>query len=345
MAQENHHYERCARCRFCDEEALQMTVRNCSAVANTVCGCKPGLFPSCWDHGCVDPGEHLLCSPCADCGTLNRRPLAACEDPLDAAPPRWPPPTPGPPRHLLPAVSQGQEECGGCLDGFYEHDKECVSCPKITLGSCPKPCASVCGWRQMFWVQVLLAVLVVPLLLGAPLIYTYHRCHAAGRVESEEARTEALLPPQDSAHSLPPLPSGPLAANSWMPGPFQAPEAPCPADPWVKNWLPSPALGPPPAPAAGREAAVLQPGPQLYDVIDAVPARCWKEFVRTLGLREAEIEAVEVEVDRFRDQQYEMLKRWRQQESAGLDAVYRALERMGLHGCAESLRERLQRGA
>ncbi|XP_054993562.1 tumor necrosis factor receptor superfamily member 25 isoform X5 [Sorex araneus] len=131
MAQENHHYERCARCRFCDEEALQMTVRNCSAVANTVCGCKPGLFPSCWDHGCVDPGEHLLCSPCADCGTLNRRPLAACEDPLDAAPPRWPPPTPGPPRHLLPAVSQGQEECGGCLDGFYEHDKECVSCPNV----------------------------------------------------------------------------------------------------------------------------------------------------------------------------------------------------------------------
>ena len=105
-------------------------------------------------------------------------------------------------------------------------------------------------------------------------------------------------------------------------------------------------LPPPPSPAppTGSAATTLQPGPQLYDVMDAVPARRWKEFMRTLGLREAEIEAVEVEVGRFRDQQYEMLKRWRQQQHAGLGAVYAALERMGLDGCAEDLRSRLQRG-
>lgn len=117
---------------------------------------------------------------------------------------------------------------------------------------------------------------------------------------------------------------------------------------WLSLVHPSiPGPSPTPAHLAGPEAAatLLQPGPQLYDVIDAVPARRWKEFVRTLGLREAEIEAVEVEVDRFRDQQYEMLKRWRQQESAGLGSIYRALERMGLDGCAEDLRGRLQRGA
>lgn len=107
---------------------------------------------------------------------------------------------------------------------------------------------------------------------------------------------------------------------------------------------PPPPPTPSPAPPAGSPAASLQPGPQLYDVMDAVPARRWKEFVRTLGLREAEIEAVEVEVGRFRDQQYEMLKRWRQQQPAGLGAVYAALERMGLDGCAEDLRSRLQRG-
>lgn len=120
--------------------------------------------------------------------------------------------------------------------------------------------------------------------------------------------------------------------------------------PWLQTAFPlalclSP--GPPPlspAPPAGSAAATLQLGPQLYDVVDAVPARRWKEFVRTLGLREAEIEAVEVEVGRFRDQQYEMLKRWRQQQPAGLGAIYAALERMGLDGCAEDLRSRLQRG-
>lgn len=100
----------------------------------------------------------------------------------------------------------------------------------------------------------------------------------------------------------------------------------------------------PPVPSPATLAS-LQPGPQLYDVMDAVPVRRWKEFVRTLGLREAEIEAVEVEVGRFRDQQYEMLKRWRQQQPAGLGAIYAALERMGLDGCAEDLRNRLQRGS
>uniref|UniRef100_A0A8C2VCK7 TNF receptor superfamily member 25 n=1 Tax=Chinchilla lanigera TaxID=34839 RepID=A0A8C2VCK7_CHILA len=165
------------------------------------------------------------------------------------------------------------------------------------------------------------------------------------------------LSPLDSTHALlaPPGNNGKvctaqLVGSGWTPGSPQAPEVPCQHVPQSWDQLPSQALGSPPAPPlspappAGSPAAVLQPGPQLYDVMDAVPARRWKEFVRTLGLREAEIEAVEVEIGRFRDQQYEMLKRWRQQQPAGLGAVYAALERMGLDGCAEDLRLRLQRG-
>lgn len=202
----------------------------------------------------------------------------------------------------------------------------------------------------MFWVQVLLAGLVVPLLLGAMLTYTYHRCQPCKPGVANEAGTEALTPlqathlsPRDSTHALlMPLGSSEkvhtvqLVGNGWSPGSPQTQEAPCPQVAWSWNTLTSG--------APGSAAATLQPGPQLYDVMDAVPVRRWKEFVRTLGLREAEIEAVEVEVGRFRDQQYEMLKRWRQQQPAGLGAVYAALERMGLDGCAEELRSRLQRG-
>lgn len=212
----------------------------------------------------------------------------------------------------------------------------------------------------MFWVQVLLAGLVVPLLLGVILTYTYRRCQPcmpmvpadrAGMEPLTTLQATHLLPP-DSAHTLL-VPSsgsekvcaGQLEGNSWTSGSPQTQEAPCPEVPWSWDQLPSRALGlaqPSPAPPAGS-AAMLQLGPQFYDVMDAVPARRWKEFVRTLGLREAEIEAVEVEVGRFRDQQYEMLKRWRQQQPAGLGAIYAALERMGLDGCAEDLRSRLQR--
>ncbi|XP_072831613.1 tumor necrosis factor receptor superfamily member 25 isoform X2 [Vicugna pacos] len=334
LAWENHHETRCARCQACDEQAPQVALKNCSAVADTHCGCKPGWFMECVVSRCLH-GSPFRCRPCTDCGALHR--------------------------HVRVPCSSRDTQCGTCLPGFYEYGNSCVSCPTSTLGSCPEPCVAVCGWRQMFWVQVLLAGLVVPLLLGATLTYTYRRCRPCKPRFPDKAGTEALtslqathVSPSDSAHTFLAPPSSSekvctvqLVGNSWTSGSPQTQEAPCPEVTWSWDQLPSRALGPPPpppTPPAGSAATMLQPGPQLYDVMDAVPARRWKEFVRTLGLREAEIEAVEVEVGRFRDQQYEMLKRWRQQQPAGLGAVYAALERMGLDGCAEDLRSRLQRG-
>ncbi|XP_076987042.1 tumor necrosis factor receptor superfamily member 25 [Tamandua tetradactyla] len=328
LARENHRETRCARCQTCDEQASQVTLENCSAVADTRCGCEQGWFVECSFRHCSG-GSPFHCLPCPDCVALHRHPLVPCSG-----------------RHT---------NCGDCLPGFYEHGDGCAPCPTSTLGSCPEPCTAVCGWRQMFWVQVLLAGLVAPLLLGATLTYTYRRCQSRKPTIPDEAGMEALAPPwatdpspPDSAHVPLDEPSSSekvgtvqLAGHGWTRGSSQTQEATCPEVTWPWNQLPNRALALP----AGSAAATLQPGPQLYDVMDAVPARRWKEFVRTLGLREAEIEAVEVEVGRFRDQQYEMLKRWRQQQPAGLGAVYAALERMGLDGCAEDLRSRLQRGA
>ncbi|XP_047647233.1 tumor necrosis factor receptor superfamily member 25 isoform X4 [Phacochoerus africanus] len=335
LAWENHHETRCARCQACDEQAPQVVLKNCSAVADTHCGCRPGWFMECVVSQCL-LGSPFRCRQCTDCGALHR--------------------------HTQEPCSSKDAHCGACLPGFYEHGNSCVSCPTSTLGSCPEPCVAVCGWRHMFWVQVLLAGLVAPLLLGATLTYTYRRCQPCKAMVPGEAGVEALTPLQATQLSPPNSTHTPLVAagssekvctvqlvgSSWSPGSLQTQELPSPEVTWPWDQLPSRALGPPsppsPAPPAGSAASTLQPGPQLYDVMDAVPARRWKEFVRTLGLREAEIEAVEVEVGRFRDQQYEMLKRWRQQQPAGLAAVYAALERMGLDGCAEDLRSRLQRG-
>uniref|UniRef100_A0A8C6D8Z2 TNF receptor superfamily member 25 n=1 Tax=Moschus moschiferus TaxID=68415 RepID=A0A8C6D8Z2_MOSMO len=297
LARENHYETRCARCQACDELAPQMALRNCSAVADTHCGCRPGWFMDCMVSAGSSP---FRCRPCTDCGALHRHTQTPC--------------------------SSRDTHCGTCLPGFYEYGKSCVSCPTSTLGSCPEPCVAVCGWKQND--------------TGVEVLTPLQTTHL-----SPPASDPTLLVPPSSSEKVCPVQ---LVGHSWTAGFPQTQEAPCPEATWSWDQLPSRAPGPPPppspAPPAGSAAATLQPGPQLYDVMDAVPARRWKEFVRTLGLREAEIEAVEVEVGRFRDQQYEMLKRWRQQQHAGLGAVYAALERMGLDGCAEDLRSRLQRG-
>ncbi|XP_032088061.1 tumor necrosis factor receptor superfamily member 25 [Thamnophis elegans] len=103
--------------------------------------------------------------------------------------------------------------------------------------------------------------------------------------------------------------------------------------------LPESALLVDKAPAPSRS---LQQGRHLYTVINAVPVRRWKEFVRGLGLRDGEIELVELEHSQFREQQYEMLKRWCQQRGASLKAILDTLEAMQLGGCAQELRENLQ---
>ncbi|GAB1289291.1 Tumor necrosis factor receptor superfamily, member 25 [Apodemus speciosus] len=305
LTRDGHFKTECTRCQVCDEAALQVTLKNCSAEEDAHCGCQAG-----W---CVD------CST-EPCGKSSPFSCVRCSGNEATTP--WP-----------------------CPPGFYRLGNGCSSCPTSLSSGCPKACTAVCGWKQMFWVQVLLGALF---LLGAILVFAYCRWQPCKPVvTADTAGTETLASPQsthlsasDSAHTLLAPASSPgkacttiqLVGNNWTSALSQTQEVVRgqASQPW--DQLPHRSLGPP------------LPGPQLYDVMDAVPARRWKEFVRTLGLREAEIEAVEVEICRFRDQQYEMLKRWRQQQPAGLGAIYAALERMGLEGCAEDLRSRLQRG-
>ncbi|XP_074233661.1 tumor necrosis factor receptor superfamily member 25 isoform X5 [Camelus bactrianus] len=110
---------------------------------------------------------------------------------------------------------------------------------------------------SVFWVQVLLAGLVVPLLLGATLTYTYRRCRPCKPKFPDKAGTEALtslqathVSPSDSAHTFLAPPSSSekvctvqLVGNSWTSGPPQTQEAPCPEVTWSWDQLPSRALG------------------------------------------------------------------------------------------------------
>ncbi|KAM9217797.1 LOW QUALITY PROTEIN: tumor necrosis factor receptor superfamily member 25 [Leptosomus discolor] len=315
----------CQACYECDRQAFQSVLRNCSATSNVDCGCEPGRFRYCLDDRCSEFSCHQ-CQPCT--GRLIQRPCSDVQDTL----------------------------CGSCKPDFYAEGDECRPCHTSTPDTCSKECQRVCSGSggQGSGLEYILLALTGPLFLGALAIYD----------KRKRRRHDA------SAGS--PLPTAPAAmagaaAAPWYQLSAQGWDSLCwtqPCSPQVtecaagtvrqspEHWallreqprgMAQPGGEVEPSAAPEPRSALLQ-GSQLYTIIDAVPVRRWKEFMRVLELREAEIELVELEVAHIRDQQYEMLKRWCQQTSATLDRVFAALERMDLAGCAEALRRSLPAG-
>ncbi|NXP29283.1 TNR25 factor, partial [Scytalopus superciliaris] len=310
---------KCQACYECDRQAFQSVLSNCSATSNIACGCEPGHFRVCHDKSCSD----FSCQKCQPCtGRLIQRPCSEAQDTLCDS---------------------------SCKPDFYTEGNECRPCHTSTLDTCGKECQQVCGSSSSSsqGLEYLLLGLTGPLFLCGLVIYhkrkrLRHHALAGGPLSTAQAATStagAVATPwcQFTARGWDSLcwtqPCSPQGTNRATVMLRQSPKHQAllceqPSD-----------KGEPSAPPEPR-SALLQ-GSQLYAIIDAVPVRRWKEFMRMLELREAEIELVELEVANIRDQQYEMLKRWCQQTSATLDRVFAALERMELAGCAEALRQSL----
>ncbi|XP_059722446.1 tumor necrosis factor receptor superfamily member 25 isoform X3 [Haemorhous mexicanus] len=315
-------FSKCQACYECDQQAFQSVLSNCSATSNIACGCEPGRFRVCVDPQCSE----FSCQKCQSCtGRLIQRPCSEEQDALCDS---------------------------SCKPDFYREGDECRPCHTSTVDTCGKECQQVCGSNnnQGSGLEYILLGLTGPLFLGALAIY-----HKRKRLR-HDALPGGLPPMAQAATSMAGAAAAPWCQfNAWRW------DKPCWTQPHSsqgteratgtakKSSKEEALLGEPPSdegkPSAPPEprGALLQ-GSQLYAVIDVVPVRRWKEFMRMLELREAEIELVELEVVHIRDQQYEMLKRWCQQTSATLDHVFAALERMELAGCAEALRQSLPMG-
>ncbi|NXB68908.1 TNR25 factor, partial [Struthidea cinerea] len=310
---------KCQACYECDQQAFQSVLSNCSATRNVACGCEPGHFRVCIDDHCSE----FSCQKCQPCtGRLIQRPCSEAEDTLCDS---------------------------SCKPDFYREGDECRPCRTRTLDTCGKECQQACGSNndQGSGLEYILLGLTGPLFLGALAIY-----HKRKRLW-HDALAGGPLPTAQAATSIARAAATPWCrfnARRWDSLCWTQPCSPPAterATGTARQSLKHQALLPEPPSDKGEPSAPPEPrsallqGSQLYAVIDVVPVRRWKEFMRMLELREAEIELVELEVAHIRDQQYEMLKRWCQQTSATLDHVFAALERMELAGCAEALRQSL----
>ncbi|XP_058017421.1 tumor necrosis factor receptor superfamily member 25 [Ahaetulla prasina] len=206
-------------------------------------------------------------------------------------------------------------ECGSCFAGFCESGETCGPCPTpqsiievFTPTMAPDSLTTSISKNEQCNMVCKIAVGAcgcISMLAGALVLYFKKR-----KITS--------------------VPKSIPAANSYISKPhFGSPVSSLPETVLLMD------KGPPPSRS-------LQQGRNLYTVINAVPVRRWKEFVRGLGLQDGEIELVELEHSQFREQQYEMLKRWCQQRGASLEAILDTLEAMQLGGCAQELREKLQ---
>ncbi|NWR22942.1 TNR25 factor, partial [Emberiza fucata] len=324
--------------------AFQSVLSNCSATSNVACGCEPGRFRVCVDPPCTE----FSCQKCQTCtGRLIQRPCSEVQDALCDS---------------------------SCKPDFYKEGDECRPCHMRTVDTCGKECQQVCGSNnkkgmgtagpgsvvcshsagQLMGMLLLLLSgsgleyillgLTGPLFLGALAIYHKRKRLRHGGGPHPMAQAATSMP---GAAATPWCQFNPWRwHNSCWTQPYSPQETERGTGTAKKSFQQEALLreplseeGKPSAPPEPR-GALLQ-GSQLYAVIDVVPVRRWKEFMRMLELREAEIELVELEVVHIRDQQYEMLKRWCQQTSATLDHVFAALERMELAGCAEALRQSL----
>ncbi|XP_044134298.1 tumor necrosis factor receptor superfamily member 25 [Bufo gargarizans] len=203
--------------------------------------------------------------------------------------------------------TRSNTQCGGCLPGFYEENNECSSClPSGEQCEMTKSsCPPVCAPVVSIMPYVLTGTFLLLLLLcGGLLIHKHKR-------KKKHSKGEHVI----KVHGGGDVPG--LTAINQDTG-IVTPDT------------------------TGHVFSILQRSSTLYHIIDCVPVRRWKEFMRTLELPDKVIEIVEVEISNFRDQQYEMLRRWCQLKMASVDAVYETLERMNLSGCAEELKEKIE---
>ncbi|XP_075696727.1 tumor necrosis factor receptor superfamily member 25 [Rhinoderma darwinii] len=202
-------------------------------------------------------------------------------------------------------------QCGPCLPGFHEEQNKCQSCHQLgkQCENTNASCSPVCE-------LVVIPTISVPYILTGAFLLLLLPCGGFLIHKHKRKKKHNMGEHVFTAHGEADVP-GLTDINQ-------------------KTRILSPDTTP------GHVPSVLQKSCTLYDIIDCVPIRRWKEFMRTLELPDKVIEIVEVEISNIRDQQYEMLRRWCQLKMASVDAVYQTLERMNLSGCAEELKAKIE---
>ncbi|XP_067826269.1 tumor necrosis factor receptor superfamily member 25-like isoform X2 [Heptranchias perlo] len=306
-----HAYEnyskKCRSCTLCDKE-FQTTLHDCTATNNTLCGCHNHQYRQCHQSNC----HSFHCQNCSNC--TNKQIIRPCLEKIDT-------------------------QCGDCLPGFHQNGDHCTACTQEQCKNKSTPSCSSCLISKPSSMQIglkpalVLAVVASLVILLVMLHFLHLKIRRERHVEQPETPT-VTVPDEDGK-----------TKNEDKTLPFEIPAPEGKSDAIID--LPTRPLANGNIYGISPQTAVLEPravpleGRTLYEIINLVPVRRWRELMRLLELKDCEIERIEMDVTQSRDQQYEMLRQWGQQHTASVQSVYLALDTMNLSGLAEQLQTKL----
>ncbi|XP_072333755.1 tumor necrosis factor receptor superfamily member 25-like [Scyliorhinus torazame] len=312
LAFENY-VSKCQSCTLCDKD-FQISLRSCTATNNTVCGCHSYQYKKCHLPNC----QSFYCEKCSECS--HRQVIKMCSN-------------------------MSNTQCGGCQTGYYQHGGQCKSCTEEPCKNSSSPNCSRCltteplsghtGLRPVLILAIVGSIFILLVLLQF-LRQKFRRVRVPEKLEA----TTVTAPEEDKK-----------IKNEDKTLPFEIPALDVKSDVIVEV-LTQPlansniyGTSPQTTLLQHETRATSLEGKTLYEIINLVPVRRWKELMRVLQLRDCDIERIEMDVAQSRDQQYEMLRQWSQQCTASMESVYQALETMNLSGIVEELQIKLLNNA
>ncbi|XP_043825299.1 tumor necrosis factor receptor superfamily member 1A [Dromiciops gliroides] len=318
----------CEPCSGCRSEMGQVQKKPCTVSSNTVCGCRENQYQQKQGENekffkCVD------CNPCHN-GTIQR----PCQEKQDAV-------------------------CA-CNSNFFWHNQKCRPCSECTPEKKCRPSCPLETANPEESGPVLMSLVIFLGFCCLSLIFIVVLCHYSrwksklylifcGR-RSPPVKEEEHQRPLASPHLVNHVPSTPFYGhslpNDWSPLHEEQPIRPSPylqAEPVVHRSQPSDCV------ISDVTSFRLDRPAVLYAVVDKVPPRRWKEFIRRLGLDEHDIELLEMQNPQYlREAHYSMLAAWQKgvpQHQATLEVLAQVLADMDLYGCLQNIIEALNVGS
>ncbi|NXA10573.1 TNR1A factor, partial [Sapayoa aenigma] len=299
----------CFQCTHCRTELHQIVEAPCTPKQDTICGCRKNQYQ-------IDSESDLF--QCRNCSSCANGIIASCSKTRDTI-------CRCKPQFFL-SSSNICKPCNSCTG------EECLQCSSPV--TTPPTSSGLSGTLVLGILVVIFGIISILYIVNKVgklvqqnrVVSCFYSCvslpqttkEPVSEVDVKRNEISILLPEaqKETELSVNATPSAPLPQSS-----LELPDCVRPAR---KTQLPdNPAI--------------------LYTVVDHVPPSRWKEFVRRLGLSDYDLERIELDHQRLRDAQYEMLRLWKLQMSraATVEHISCVLNQMELSGCSDAIQEAL----